>query len=131
MRITSIMKKVNRVLDASLMTVIYCFALLVVLNHSFKSSPTFADTQSEIHKNYSSSDSGSLLLHTSQTEVLLSNVNSNLLPTFKNPFQSFSAVLQTEEAIFASVFHQYHRTSANLLIRFRKANLIFPFHYFW
>ncbi len=125
------MKKVDSILEASLMTMIYCLALLSVVSHHFSAGSTSSDYSSEVHPSYVSADAIDLFFHAAQVEISSSVVNSNVIPNFKNQFQGFSAILLHQEIIFGSAFHQYHSTFTNLLIRFRKANLIFPFHDFW
>jgi hypothetical protein len=46
-------------------------------------------------------------------------------------FKEFSAYLKSAEKSISSEFVQYVFQAKNFLIRLRKADLLFPFHYFW
>jgi len=46
-------------------------------------------------------------------------------------YKSFWAVIWAAEQRYVSAFSQYVAVSRTFLIRFRKADVIFPFHYFW
>ena len=48
-----------------------------------------------------------------------------------NPNTNFSSFLKLTEGIYSSSFSQYIAASYNFLIKYRKADIIFPFHYFW
>ncbi|MCK6691980.1 MAG: hypothetical protein L6Q97_07745 [Thermoanaerobaculia bacterium] len=56
---------------------------------------------------------------------------SNTPSSFKNPFSGFWAVLKLAGQLFESRYAQYVAGSKSFLIRFRKADIVFPFHYFW
>lgn len=56
---------------------------------------------------------------------------NNTHSSFKNPFSGFGAVLKLAGQLFESRYAQYVAGSKNFLIRFRKADIVFPFHYFW
>jgi len=52
-------------------------------------------------------------------------------PTIKTAYKSFWAAIRITEQRYASAFTQYVCISRTFLIRFRKADVLFPFHYFW
>lgn len=86
------------------------------------------DVQSEV---YWSDVSNKLSFHFSESEKLVSDIRTGSPLTFKTSFAQFLAFVQTSGQLLESGFTQYRRTSENLLIRYRKADIIFPFHYFW
>ena len=86
------------------------------------------DVQSEV---YWSDVSTKLSFHFSESEKLVSEIRTGSPLTFKTSFTQFLAFVQTSGQLLKSGYTQYRRTSENLLIRYRKADIIFPFHYFW
>lgn len=71
------------------------------------------------------------LFHTTPAEGYGENHSSGSCSGGKTSINSFWAVLRTTERIYASAFACYVGISKKILIRFRKADMIFPFHYFW
>jgi len=71
------------------------------------------------------------LFHTAPNESCGENQNGGSCTGAKTPFNSFWAVLWANERRYTSVYAHYVSISSALLIRHRKADLIFPFHYFW
>jgi hypothetical protein len=60
------------------------------------------------------------------------NICSNLVsPVKKLNFVDYYSVNESIENVFQSEFGQYNSFSKNLLIKFRKTDLLFPFNYFW
>jgi hypothetical protein len=68
--------------------------------------------------------------HSSQSE---SSFLSFIVQTFtaNEKLLSGEAIIKYTQQLLASRFTQYTGLFLNTLIRFRKANLIFPFHNFW
>lgn len=71
------------------------------------------------------------LFHTAPNERYGENQNGGTCTGAKTPFNSFWAVLWATERRYTSVFAHYVSISSAFQIRNRKADLIFPFHYFW
>lgn len=125
------MKKIAGILEASLMIIIYCLILLAVVNCQFCADAPAKDFILEELHSTTSNNPIHLFSHTTQTSFLVGAVQNNLFSSSKSPSSHFSGVLPIEEIILGSAYFQYHRSLVNVLIRFRKTNLIFPFHYFW
>jgi hypothetical protein len=51
--------------------------------------------------------------------------------SLKTPAHKFSAYAKTAGRLIFFKFSQYVFFSENITVRFRKTDLIFPFHYFW
>ena len=51
--------------------------------------------------------------------------------SLKNPTQTFSAFARMTGRLIFFKYSQYVFFSENIPFRFRKTDLIFPFHYFW
>ncbi len=123
------MKSSIRILSVFFLTAIYFFAISVVtksLGHS-----DFHNEQQSSQEKYFSDFSTKLFCHNSQSESLVNSFNNLPLPSFKNPFNGLWAITKATEQLFGTAFSQYTNISRNFLIQHRKAEIIFPFHYFW
>jgi len=122
-------KNTVRILSVLLLTVIYCYAIGTV---GASVVPTDAkgalNTQQE---KYTLNVASQLFCHTSQTENAVSSPTQLPIPSFKNPFDPQWAAIKAAEQFFETEFYQYSRVSRNFLIQYRKADHLFPFHYFW
>jgi hypothetical protein len=72
-----------------------------------------------------------LFSNSSEAESSANPYSNTPPPTFKNSFNEFLAIVKIREQFFANEFTQYISISKNFRIKYRKANIIFPFHYFW
>jgi hypothetical protein len=121
-----------RILSVVLLTAIYCYAIGIATATSTQANPQYYSTTSE--KEYCLDFSTKLFYHTSQYESSVDNCNNQPTLNIKNPFGFFNTLwahAKTTEQLFESVITQYINIAKNLLIRYRKSDLIFPFHYFW
>lgn len=123
------MKKILRTAALFLLATIYCFAMNVV-------------TQSIVSFNYNSDvHSGEerylelvysiFFYHTPHNETASNTVQNFVAHEFKNLFHFIWATQETIENKFEKSFTLYTWNSENIQIRYRKTNLIFPFHNFW
>lgn len=121
----------NKIKNTSivLLIAIYCFALGIAtesaIHYDFQNQPRAEQ------ENFFSTISTNLFCHTSQSENSIKNFNDFPSPRFTDSYNSLWAVNKTTEHFLEIVFLQYNFFSKNLLIRFRKNNIIFPFHCFW
>lgn len=122
------MKNDNRVIGAITLAVIYLLAVNVIANQPITFEYGNAQTSGQEH--YFSGNSVKLFCHTPQSEDALNG--------YKNPVFAFTTSANKLWALFRSMgfliesgFNQYHYYSLNLRIKYRKANLLFPFHSFW
>lgn len=72
-----------------------------------------------------------LLSHAPLTERTVSSLGGHAFPGFDKVVDHFWVVTDLAERVFRVTFALYHRFSVSLLILHRKADLLFPFHYFW
>lgn len=79
---------------------------------------------------YASTVSASPFCHYSASEHSVKTFHHHSTAS-KSPFSSLCAILRQAERLFESRYVQYAACSKDFPVRFRKANLIFPFHYFW
>ncbi|MHB1147879.1 MAG: hypothetical protein ACYC01_09830 [Lutibacter sp.] len=123
------MKKLFRILGIILLTALYFAA--ISFDGRISQNEDFTNKSASEKENTNSTVSVKLFSNTSQAESL-ANPYSNTPPiTFKNSFNEFLAIVKITEQFFANEFVQYISISKNFRIKYRKANIIFPFHYFW
>ncbi|HEY9168662.1 MAG TPA: hypothetical protein VIN72_04180 [Lutibacter sp.] len=123
------MKKLYKIIGITAIAVLYCFtisnAIAISQNSGFSSKSTIEKDDKDL------SVSIKQLSNAAQAESI-GNDFSNILPTIiKDSKNEFSGILKIRELFFANEFSQYIFTARNFLIKYGKANIIFPFHYFW
>ena len=123
------MKNGIKKLSMVFLMAVYCFAIGAVTT-SFDSS-NIQNHSTSSQKTYISDFSTTLFCHTAESEVSVTNFNNLPVPNFKNPFVGFWSVIKTREGFLEMVFTQYTAISRNVLVKYRKSDIIFPFHYFW
>ena len=72
-----------------------------------------------------------LFCRTVQSESLITLYNNIPRPTLKNYINQFTSCTITSEQLLFNSFSQYGFYSKNLIIPFKKTDIIFPFHNFW
>ena len=74
-----------------------------------------------------------IIVEFSKNENTLQEINEFQVSTSlkNNPNNNFFSFLKITEGIYSSSFSQYTAASYNFFIKYRKADIIFPFHYFW
>lgn len=123
------MNRILRISGLMLLAVVYCYAMsiatqsLVNLNISNN-----ADTEKET---YFEVVSTSFSLHTSQTESSANVSISSIWQGFKQLFPFTSATLQSIELFIDAQFSQYNAIAERIPVHYRKADMLFPFQYFW
>jgi hypothetical protein len=107
---------------------VYCLTISAV-NHVSLSPAALSDSSNQ--KEYFSTVKAALHYHASPSEnTVKARVNATI-PGFNPIFIGTCLSVRASELLFESEFSQFKLLSRGLLIRFRKADLIFPFHYFW
>ncbi|WP_341225587.1 hypothetical protein [uncultured Arcticibacterium sp.] len=120
------MKKALKYFGVLLFATVYCFAVGRVST----SDVTYLALKTEKGKHITS-------VSTDLFSGLVSSYrNSSPSHSLKNPDLKDSLsgpwiLEKTHKAVFISKYSQYVSSAKNLLIRHRKADIIFPFHYFW
>jgi len=66
-----------------------------------------------------------------QSEVVIEVPNTSIVPGLKNIISSCGNLSHITDVLASSIYAQYTKMSINVLIHHRKADHIFPFHYFW
>lgn len=123
------MKKSGGILTVILLTAIYCFAIgFTSISYA---SAEIHHIQNNDQEDHFSEISKSFIGQISQSESSIQFLNNFPKRLFKISFIEISTSLETTERLIESKFSQYNGFSRNILMRFRKADTIFPFHYFW
>ena len=124
------MKNFNHISKVLLLITIYCFgicasALTIPPNYvdSFQSD----NTQNEFLVNSSKAH----FLHIQQAENVLAPTAEIILLDYKLSIKDFYIASITYQLQILATFKQYKNHLKTLRIRYRKADLIFPFHNFW
>jgi len=122
-------KKLFRILGIILLTALY-FAAISFDGH-ISQNTDFTNKSVPEKGKIDSTVSVKQFINSSQAESLANPYSYTPPITFKNSFNEFLAIVKTTEQFFANEFVQYISISKNFRIKYRKANIIFPFHYFW
>lgn len=123
------MKTSFRTVSIILLIAIYSWAvngMIIVSLADENDSPYSAE-----HQQYHPTISDSLAFHVPPSGNMEYGSSTQLTAELNKPSQLLSPLIRITKELWESVFAQYRLTSINLLIRYRKADLIFPFHYFW
>jgi hypothetical protein len=122
------MGKKGKTLAVMFLMVVYCLSISAI--HHVPISPG-AFTRDSNQKEYFSKVKAALNDHLSPTGSTV-KARANVGVSGFNPFFIASQwSTRANELLFVTRDLQYEILSRGLLIRFRKADLIFPFHYFW
>jgi hypothetical protein len=123
------MNKRNRILSAVFLTAIYCFAIGIV-SQSFSYSDNSLK-QTSANEKFILEISTELFCHTSQTLNYLNSFNNLFAPNYDNTYIGLWKIEKVNEQLIETELSQYISFSNNILIKNRKSDLIYPFHYFW
>lgn len=124
-------KKALKISSALLASMLYIVAVYVaVVFMSPPVSPFFESQPSENRILFEVSPSGipGIPLNQETTVNLFSGAKYS---GSDFQYKPLTACLKYAEKTLASEFVQYVFQSINFLVRFRKADFLFPFHYFW
>lgn len=111
---------------------LYCFTISIVNNNFISLNSAFnRKIDIETKGNGFPFVSINVSCHDSQSESLTNSFNNIPHTTINKTFNTFVAIIKCREQLIANYLTQYTSFSINFIIRYRKANIIFPFHYFW
>lgn len=92
------------------------------------------DTSFEIykgsHKTYTAAEA-QVLSSATQIEVSTTNFSNPTFPEFRTTWAANRFRNKVIEALVKTKYSQYVNVSKNILVNYRKSDLIFPFHYYW
>ena len=120
------MKKWIQLLFVLSIAMIYCVAI-TPLNNASSSSVQHAPVGDQV----SSGSSVDNPFHLQQSEGSTSIVTQYSPAKSNVTFLTSSAVSVITEQLYLGKYCQYERIAQNLLVKYRKTDIFFPFHYFW
>jgi hypothetical protein len=123
------MKNTVRFLAASFLFLSY--SLAIGLASFADSGSAFSNNATAEKEGYFTAISGNLLSPTSQTKTAANHLGDSSASAFEGPLSAHWAANRAAERLIESEFSHYMASMRGLLIRYRKSDLIFPFHYFW
>jgi hypothetical protein len=123
------MKSSVKIICAVLLTVLYCYTSCIFTNSFTKSD--FQDYPVSVQETIISDFSSKLFFHNIQSETSLINTNNFTSVKIKNSITGFWAIIKTTKQLFNIEITQNIIFSRNILINYKKTELIFPFNYFW
>jgi len=121
-------KKLN-VLAAITLAIVYYFSASIVSESLVELE--YSHTLNSENQAYFSYIATNLLYPVSKTDNLATNFNDFPSPSAENVFNPFGKVVKTTQHLLQNQFVQYSSVLVNTLIQYRKADLLFPFDYFW
>ena len=125
------MKKVVSFFVTAMIILLYCFASGMInsgVSNSASIHASGADVEEEgYYLAVSVNSIGSAL----QAETVTSPFNAPTFFSFKSSSYGYAALLKSAEKLFSSEFNRYISFLGNFTVKYRKSDLIFPFHYFW
>lgn len=129
---TFLLKSMNnslRLAGAILLIAVYSFG--ISLGTESYTAKEYSQAGDAYNEGYWSAVSNNLSFYFSESEKLIADVRTNFPVTIKTSFSSLLAFVQTSGRVIEAGFSHYCRISGNFLIRYRKADNLFPFQYFW
>jgi hypothetical protein len=123
-------KKLVRIIALSAVSALYCFLISLYSSNALTYRSASSKLSTSESRKYNTFPISDLICHVAQATI--SAPASVTTPSFslKNPFHGLWAWVNPTKQAFVSTFSQYIFYSQNLLIRFEKTDIIFPFHYF-
>lgn len=117
--------------NAGIITVIaiYCFALGLI-SFTPNRAKAFVGSNQTSQKNYTSVTE-SIFCHNLQTDRQNYAAHKHSEQSIKNSFNGAACIAKATEIYYNLAYVQYICKARSFLINYRKADLIFPFHYFW
>lgn len=123
------MKASVRIICAVLISIIYCYTSCIVTKSLVKSD--LQDYPVSLQETIISDLSSKLFSHNIKSETSLFNTSNFTSFKIKNSINGFWTIIKTTKHLFNIEINQNLFFSKNILINYKKTDLIFPFHYFW
>jgi hypothetical protein len=120
-------KNAVKLLSVSFLAISYCLAIGMASYAPLPpGSPSHALAEKARHLAIISSDTFCHPFHSKSAENKLGDTSAS-----EDTFLASWAAIRAAERLIESEFAHYTLLAQGLLIHYRKADLIFPFHYFW
>ena len=118
-----------RIFSVIFLTAIYINAIGIVFKSNNCNDFNYNQTSTNIK--YIQDFSSVLISLNSQSINYLNNFSNERLTNCANTFYGLWLILKLNEQIIETDNSLYINFSKNILIKYRKSDFIFPFHYFW
>lgn len=110
---------------------VYALAFALMCGYGYSQFSQQYVLQKPVSENYQSiitgNQPGGALLATKPIDAGFSNAYTQS----KKTYIDFSDILKSVDRLLIGTFARYESLSINIAVRQRKADIIFPFHYFW
>jgi hypothetical protein len=123
------LKNFRRHIWVGFLLALYCLVIAAVVGTS--TTPAVYVKSGKSDQQYFSSGSSSFSHHTTPTESSFSAFHNFLSNAPKLVFGGNGLLARVIEQLFTSKYIQHSLSTRSILIEYRKADIIFPFHYFW
>ncbi len=122
------MKKLLKITGFLTILALYCLSISFYSGNAVNYTDYSKNSDSEYRSSIVSSN---LFCHTEQSESSVSLHNNISRTSLKNSFNQFSAFSLAAIHLLRNSYSTYFFYSENIVVRFKKTDIIFPFHYFW
>jgi len=125
-------KEKFRNIGTILLSVVYYLGVIVATSGPFATPENqYSSDANTKNQTCFSSITTNLYCPAPGTEKLTNDSTHEPVINLKNWGNPFFVIIYADGILFRSKFSQYTRHATFFLIRYRKADIIFPFHYFW
>ena len=118
-----------RLVASIILVAVYSFGISLGVGSA--AVKAYSQTGNSTTETYWSAVSNNLSFYYSESEKLTADARTNFPASNKTSFTTLLAFIQTTGQVLEAGFAHYQRISETFLIRYRKADILFPFHYFW
>jgi hypothetical protein len=109
--------------------VLYCFLVSFYCSSILLSNTSSVKRQAANDEGYFSLASTNLFCHTAKSENIVASYNNGLPSSLKN-HDGFSTCARAAELFLVNTISNYLFAARHIIVRLRKTDIIFPFHYF-
>ncbi|MDC7217573.1 MAG: hypothetical protein PQJ28_00975 [Spirochaetales bacterium] len=121
-----------RNISAILLFAFYCMGVIIASYSSFSTLENqYSSDVNTKNQTCFSNITTNFYYAATRTERLTQDSHHGPVVDLKDWGNTPFGIIHADEILFKSKFSQYTRRAISFLIRYRKADILFPFHYFW
>jgi hypothetical protein len=124
-------KKVFKISGTVFTAVLYSIAVFLITENALLPCSRFAEPYSTGNRSYFETDSDRMLGVPLTQKTSFHHSTGVKFAGSEFQFKEFSDCIKYAELIVSSEFVQYVFQTKSFPVKLRKADLLFPFHYFW